>query len=64
MIEKKIIVCYLPTYSPELNIIEMLWHKVKYEWLSFLEIMDFKAFEAEVKRVFEQVGQEYMISFG
>jgi len=24
-IEKKILVCYLPTYSPELNLIEILW---------------------------------------
>ncbi len=63
-IEKKILVCYLPTYSPELNLIEMLWQKVKYEWLNLFEVMDFKAFEAEVIRVFEQVGQEYMISFG
>nr|WP_281180459.1 transposase [Endozoicomonas ascidiicola] len=58
------LVCYLPTYSPELNLIEMLWQKVKYEWLNLFEVMDFKAFEAEVIRVFEQVGQEYMISFG
>ncbi|WP_301335661.1 hypothetical protein [Endozoicomonas ascidiicola] len=42
----------------------MLWQKVKYEWLNLFEVMDFKAFEAEVIRVFEQVGQEYMISFG
>ena len=63
-IEKKILVCYLPTYSPELNIIEILWQKVKYEWLNLFEVMDFKAFKAEVTRVFDQVGQEYMISFG
>lgn len=63
-IEKKVLVCYLPTYSPELNLIEKLWEKVKYEWLNLFEIMDFATFEAEVKRVFDQFGQEYMISFG
>ena len=63
-IEKKILVCYLPTYSPELNLIEILWQKVKYEWLNLFEVMDFKVFKAEVTRVFDQVGQKYMISFG
>ncbi len=24
---------YLPTYSPELNLIEILWAKIKYQWL-------------------------------
>lgn len=26
---------FLPAYSPELNLIETLWRKVKYEWLPF-----------------------------
>lgn len=26
---------FLPPYSPELNRIEILWHKIKYEWLPF-----------------------------
>ena len=63
MIEKKLIVCYLPTYSPELNLIEILWKKVKYEWLNLLSIMNFKEFEQEVNRVFNSFGQEYRISF-
>ncbi len=25
----------IPPYSPELNIIEMVWRKIKYEWLPF-----------------------------
>ena len=28
-------ICNLSTYSPELNIIEMLWRFVKYVWLPF-----------------------------
>ena len=63
ILEKKLFVCFLPTYSPELNLIEILWRKVKYEWLSLLTITDFKAFEKEVERVFSSFGQEYMISF-
>jgi transposase len=26
---------FLPPYSPELNRIEILWKKMKYEWLPF-----------------------------
>jgi len=26
---------FLPPYSPELNLIEILWRKIKYEWLPF-----------------------------
>lgn len=26
---------FLPPYSPELNRIELLWRKIKYEWLPF-----------------------------
>ena len=63
MLEKKLIVCYLPTYSPELNLIEILWNKVKYEWLNIMKVMNFDEFEKELKRVFDQFGQEYMISF-
>ena len=63
ILEKKMIVCFLPTYSPELNLIEILWQKAKYEWINILSIMNFKNFEQEVKRVFDSVGQEYMISF-
>ncbi len=63
MIEKKLIVCYLPTYSPELNLIEILWGKVKYEWLNLMKVMDFDEFQKELKRVFDMFVQEYMISF-
>ena len=31
--ERGLFVWFLPTYSPHLNIAEMLWRKLKYEWL-------------------------------
>src|SRR6266699_1987694 len=30
-----LIIKYLPTYSPELNLIEILWRRIKYDWLPF-----------------------------
>ena len=63
MIEKWLIVCYLPAYSPELNLIEILWREVKYAWLDIMTIMDFDAFQKELRRVLDAVGREYSISF-
>ena len=62
-LEKHMIVCYLPTYSPELNLIEILWRKVKYVWLNLQSIMSFSEFQKELKRVLDAVGKEYMITF-
>jgi transposase len=33
--EKGLTLYFLPPYSPELNRIEKLWHKMKYEWMAF-----------------------------
>ena len=62
MIEKRLIVCYLPAYSPELNLIEILWREVKYAWLDIMTIMDFDAFQKELRRALDAVGREYSIS--
>ena len=62
MIEKRLILCYLPTYSPELNLIEILWRKVKYVWLNLMAIMNFDEFKKELNMVFDAVGKEYIIS--
>ena len=32
---------FLPTYSPKLNLIEILWRKIKYEWLEFKAYLSF-----------------------
>jgi len=33
--KKGLIIKYLPPYSPELNLIEILWRRIKYTWLPF-----------------------------
>ena len=30
---QRLYVIFLPAYTPELNLIEILWRKIKYEWL-------------------------------
>ena len=41
---------FLPAYSPELNRIEKLWHKMKYEWMAF-KSRDAQTLEADVDEI-------------
>lgn len=33
--ESDLLIYFLPPYSPELNLIEILWRRIKYQWLPF-----------------------------
>ena len=45
---------FLPTYSPELNRIERLWHKIKYTWMA-VKCRTAKELEADVGGDFGQL---------
>lgn len=61
--ERNLHVYLLPAYSPELNLIEILWRKIKYEWLPFSAYESFKDLLREVRKVLRQVGSKYQINF-
>ena len=54
---------YLPTYSPELNLIEILWRFNKYKWLDLTAYSTFKKLNDEIQKVLEGVGSKYQITF-
>lgn len=54
---------YLPTYSPELNLIEILWRKIKYEWLPLKAFRDSLHFKYWLNKILEAIGDEYQIAF-
>lgn len=54
----------LPTYSPELNIIEILWRFVKYQWLPWEAYQSIEKLLEELWNVFLHVGDDFIISFG
>ncbi len=54
---------YLPTYSPELNLIEGLWRKIKYDWLPLACYESFASLKKAVLAVLDGVGSEYQITF-
>ena len=61
--EEGLYLYFIPTYSPELNLIEILWKHIKYYWLSLAAYISFDALRKEVDRVLANVGTEYKIQF-
>lgn len=54
---------FLPTYCPDLNKIEMLWEKIKYDWLSWEAYSSYKNLCRELDKVLSQIGSLYQITF-
>lgn len=53
----------IPPYSPELNKIEILWRKIKYEWLDFSAYESFSALKSALNNILATIGQDYRINF-
>ena len=58
-----LIVKYLPTYSPELNLIEIIWRFIKYNWLPLSAYLSFKNLKKELQKVLDGIGSKYRITF-
>ncbi len=54
---------FLAPYSPELNLIEILWRKIKYEWLPFSAYESFSRLRDELFKILRNIGTEYKIAF-
>ena len=54
---------FLPPYCPELNLIEILWRTIKYEWLPLAAYQNFKTLTAALFAVLKGIGSKYRITF-
>lgn len=54
---------YLPKYSPHLNSIEILWRKIKYQWLRAKHYLSFETLEKALEDIFSDFGNLYSIEF-
>ncbi len=54
---------YLPRYSPHLNIVETLWRKLKYEWLSPLDYQSKENLFYQIRLALTAVGENLFIRF-
>ena len=60
---QRLYVIFLPPYSPELNLIEILWRKIKYEWLPVSAYQTFQSLTGHVLKVLSNYGTECVINF-
>lgn len=53
----------LPSYSPHLNSIEILWRFIKYEWIELSAYRSWQSLVDYVERVLREFGDKYVINF-
>jgi transposase len=54
---------YLPRYSPHLNIVETLWRKLKYEWLTPIDYQSKEHLFYQITLALKAVGNSLFIRF-
>ena len=54
---------FLPTYSPHLNPIEILWRMIKYQWLPFESLASQDELDEALVEILNNFGSEYTIIF-
>ena len=62
--ERGLFVVFLPVYSPHLNLVEVLWRKLKYEWLQACDYTDKETLHYAVRQALAAVGKSLTIQFG
>ena len=60
---RQIEIFYLPSYSPQLNLIEILWRFIKYEWLPLSAYKCWQSLVDFVEKVLREFGENYVINF-
>lgn len=61
--QRGLFVFYLPAYSPHLNIVEVLWHHLKYYWLRPKDYLDTQRLFYQVRQALMAVGTLLNIQF-
>jgi transposase len=61
--QKKLEIFWLPTYSPQLNLIEILWRFMKYTWIETEAYSSWGNLTESVERILQNFGDRYVINF-
>jgi transposase len=61
--QRNIEIFLLPSYSPELNLIEILWRFIKYQWLEVNAYSSWKSLVDSVETILREFGDKYVINF-
>jgi transposase len=62
-VKRGLIIKYLPPYSPELNLIEILWRFMKYYWMPFSAYVSLQCLLQSIEDILQGFGTEYIIAF-
>ena len=62
MVRDRFVLLFLPPYSPELNLIEILWKQAKYHWREFVTWAA-KDLRKEVQALFDGFGTKFNFSY-
>jgi transposase len=61
--ERGITIFELPAYSPQLNLIEILWRFMKYQWIEIDAYKSWESFVASIEKILKEFGKNYVINF-
>jgi transposase len=61
--EKNLEIFWLPSYSPQMNLIEILWRFMKYEWIEINAYSSWQNLVNYVEKVLRNFGEKYVINF-
>jgi transposase len=61
--KKGLIIKYLSKYSPELNLIEILWRNIKDTWLPFSAYQCLNVLREALESILKNFGSKYQITF-
>lgn len=61
--ERGLFIFYLPPYSPHLNIVEVLWRKLKHQWLRPQDYLETQTLFYQVRQALAAVGSLLKIHF-
>lgn len=62
--EQQLFLQFIPAYSPELNLIEILWKMMKHYWLKVENCKSLPQLQNEIIRILSNYGKDYLINFG
>jgi transposase len=62
-VKRGLIIKYLPPYSSELNLIEILWRFMKYYWMPFSAYVSLQSLLQSIEDILQRFGTEYAIAF-
>lgn len=61
--KKGLFIYFLPPYSPELNLIEILWRRIKYSWIPLSAYESFENLKDGLWSVLTSIGKEFKLNF-